>query len=73
MFGEWRVLKLRKHSALLIPVQSRSEETADLLAEKVRLSEEEAMLLTRKAKESESEVQRMRIAALKVQGKGGNT
>lgn len=46
--------------------QMRSEETADLLAEKARISEEEAMLLTKKAAEAESEVQRIKMAALKV-------
>ena len=44
----------------------RSEETADLLAEKARIAEEEALLLTQKATEAEAEVQRIKISAIKV-------
>ena len=44
----------------------RSEETADLLAEKSRTTEEEAMLLRQKAKEAENEVQRIKMAARQV-------
>jgi len=44
----------------------RSEETAELLAEKARVAEEEAMLLTQKAAEAESEIKRIKIAAIKV-------
>jgi hypothetical protein len=46
--------------------QVRSEEAADLLAEKVRVAEEEASLLSRKAAECEAEKQRMQLAAIKV-------
>ncbi|KAK2169142.1 hypothetical protein LSH36_12g20002 [Paralvinella palmiformis] len=45
----------------------RSEETADLLAEKARIAEEEALLLTQKAKEAEAEVQRIKMAAIKTE------
>ena len=44
----------------------RSEESADLLAEKARIAEEEALLLTRKSAEAEAEVQRIKISAMKV-------
>ena len=44
----------------------RSEETAELLAEKARVAEEEAMLLTQKAAEAESEIKRIKMAAIKV-------
>ena len=47
-------------------LQARSEETAELLAEKARIAEEEASLLTQKASEAESEVQRIRLTARKV-------
>lgn len=44
----------------------RSEETAELLAEKVKILDEEAMLLTQKAAEAEAEAQRIKISAIKV-------
>ena len=46
--------------------QRRSEETADLLAEKSRVAEEEAMLLSQKAAEAEQEITRLRLGAMKV-------
>jgi merlin protein len=47
-------------------LQLRSEETADLLAEKVRCAEEESGLLSRKAQEAEREIERARMAAFRV-------
>ena len=44
----------------------RSEETAELLAEKARIAEEEASLLTQKASEAEAENNRIRISVMKV-------
>ncbi len=44
----------------------RSEETADLLAEKVRIMDEEALLLREKSKEAENEVGRIKLSAIKV-------
>jgi len=44
----------------------RSEEAADLLAEKVRVAEEESHLLMRKATEADMEKQRIQLAAIKV-------
>jgi len=51
---------------LLFAGQVRSEEAADLLAEKVRIAEEESRLLMRKASEAEMEKQRIQLAAIKV-------
>lgn len=45
----------------------RSEETAELLAEKARVAEEEASLLTQKAAEAENEKNRLRITARKTE------
>lgn len=47
-------------------IQRRSEETADLLAEKSRVAEEEAMLLGQKASEAEHKITQFRLTALKV-------
>lgn len=45
--------------------QLRSEETADLLAEKAQIAEEEAKLLAHKAAEAEQERQRLEVTAMK--------
>eukprot|EP00058_Branchiostoma_floridae_P006402 XP_002591890.1 hypothetical protein BRAFLDRAFT_89407 [Branchiostoma floridae] len=45
--------------------QLRSEETADLLAEKAKIAEEEAMLLAQKASEAEQEMNRLQVSALR--------
>lgn len=47
-------------------MQRRSEESAELLAEKARVAEEESMLLTQKATDAEQELQRIRLSAMKV-------
>ena len=44
----------------------RSEETAELLAEKAQLAAEETQLLTKKAAEAEAEIQRIKLSAIKV-------
>lgn len=46
-------------------LQRRSEETADLLAEKSRVAEEEAALLSQKAAEAEQEITRLRLTAMR--------
>lgn len=46
-------------------MQLRSEETADLLAEKAQIAEEEAKLLAHKAAEAEQERQRLEVTAMK--------
>lgn len=44
----------------------RSEETAELLAEKAQIAEEEAQLLDQKASDAEMEMQRIKMAVMKV-------
>lgn len=46
--------------------QIRSEEAAELLAEKSRIAEEEASLLNQKASEAEMEAERIRQTAIQV-------
>ncbi len=50
---------------LSLCLQLRSEETADLLAEKAQIAEEEAKLLAHKAAEAEHDRQRLEVSALK--------
>uniref|UniRef100_A0A914WWM5 Moesin/ezrin/radixin homolog 1 n=1 Tax=Plectus sambesii TaxID=2011161 RepID=A0A914WWM5_9BILA len=45
----------------------RTEETAELLAEKARVSEEEALVLSKRASEAEAECQRIKIAQIKAE------
>lgn len=47
--------------------QRRSEETAELLAEKGRVAEEEASLLAQKAADAERENARLRLSAIKTE------
>lgn len=46
-------------------LQLRSEQTADLLAEKAQIAEEEAKLLAQKAAEAETEMQRIKVTAIR--------
>lgn len=48
-------------------LQLRSEQTADLLAEKAQIAEEEAKLLAQKAAEAETEMQRIKVTAIRGQ------
>ncbi|XP_041348880.1 merlin-like [Gigantopelta aegis] len=50
------------HEALL-----RSEKTADLLAEKVKIMDEEASLLRERAQEQDNEVHRIKLSAIKTE------
>lgn len=52
---------------LPVPLQLRSEQTADLLAEKAQIAEEEAKLLAQKAAEAETEMQRIKVTAIRGQ------
>ncbi|KAL5017365.1 hypothetical protein ScPMuIL_006954 [Solemya velum] len=45
----------------------RSEETAELLAEKAKIAEEEASLLKQKASEAEAEMRRIKISAIRTE------
>lgn len=56
---------MHQGSATLFAPQIRSEETADLLAEKAQIAEEEAKLLAHKAAEAEQERQRLEVTAMK--------
>lgn len=53
--------------ALPSSLQLRSEQTADLLAEKAQIAEEEAKLLAQKAAEAETEMQRIKVTAIRGQ------
>lgn len=54
-------------SPLPASLQLRSEQTADLLAEKAQIAEEEAKLLAQKAAEAETEMQRIKVTAIRGQ------
>lgn len=56
---------LKKKKCIVTICQIRSEETADLLAEKAQIAEEEAKLLAHKAAEAEQERQRLEVTAMK--------
>ena len=45
----------------------RSEETADLLAEKSAFAEQEAMLLQQKATEAENDLQRIKLSVIRTE------
>lgn len=69
------VFPLAEHLRPLLPSdrlpphvgQLRSEQTADLLAEKAQIAEEEAKLLALKAAEAETEMQRIKVNAMRGQ------
>ncbi|XP_077448214.1 NF2, moesin-ezrin-radixin like (MERLIN) tumor suppressor b [Stigmatopora argus] len=62
---ERRLFQLQDEARLANDALLRSEETADLLAEKAQIAEEEAKLLAHKAAEAEQERQRLEVNALK--------
>ncbi|XP_055590272.1 moesin/ezrin/radixin homolog 2 isoform X1 [Uranotaenia lowii] len=64
---EKRLIQLQEEMAAANEALRRSEEAAELLAEKNRLAEEEAMLLSHKALEVEQEINRMRMTARKTE------
>lgn len=64
---EQRILQYQEEIRLANEALKRSEETAELLAEKSRVAEEEAMLLNQKAIESEQELNRIRLTAMKTE------
>lgn len=64
---EQRLLQYQEEIRLANEALKRSEETADLLAEKSRIAEEEALLLSQKATEAEQEITRIRLSALKTE------
>ncbi|XP_053671751.1 moesin/ezrin/radixin homolog 2 [Anopheles nili] len=64
---EQRMMQLQEEMRVANEALHRSEEAAELLAEKNRLAEEEAMLLSHKAQEVEQEISRMRMTARKTE------
>nr|XP_039267928.1 merlin-like [Styela clava] len=64
---ERKLKEMQDESKAALDALSRSEETAELLAEKAKVAEEEAMLLKRKANHSEQEMQRVKTEFAKTQ------
>uniref|UniRef100_A0A8D3D4Q2 FERM domain-containing protein n=1 Tax=Scophthalmus maximus TaxID=52904 RepID=A0A8D3D4Q2_SCOMX len=62
---ERRLFQLQDEARLANEALLRSEETADLLAEKAQIAEEEAKLLAHKAADAEQERQRLEVTAMK--------
>uniref|UniRef100_A0A673H7F8 Merlin-like n=1 Tax=Sinocyclocheilus rhinocerous TaxID=307959 RepID=A0A673H7F8_9TELE len=62
---ERRMFQLQDEARMANEALLRSEETADLLAEKAQIAEEEAKLLAHKAAEAEQDRQRLEVTALK--------
>ncbi|XP_076042758.1 ezrin/radixin/moesin family protein merlin [Oratosquilla oratoria] len=64
---EQRLLQYQEEMRAANEALHRSEETAELLAEKSQIAEEEARLLTQKATEAEQECQRIRMLSAKTE------
>lgn len=64
---EQRLLQYQDEIRLANDALRRSEETAELLAEKGRVAEEEASLLAQKAADAERENARLRLSAIKTE------
>jgi len=64
---EYRVGQYQEEVRLAKEALQRSEESAELLAEKAMVAEQEAVLLQQKASEAESEVQRVKLAVIKTE------
>ncbi|KAF5894636.1 merlin, partial [Clarias magur] len=62
---ERRLLHLQDEALMANEALLRSEETADLLAEKAQIAEEEAKLLAQKAAEAEQEIYRIKMTAIR--------
>ncbi|XP_038844275.1 neurofibromin 2a (merlin) [Salvelinus namaycush] len=62
---ERRLIQLQDEAHMANDALLRSEETADLLAEKAQIAEEEAKLLSQKASEAEAEMQRIKVTAIR--------
>ncbi|XP_062873699.1 NF2, moesin-ezrin-radixin like (MERLIN) tumor suppressor a [Trichomycterus rosablanca] len=60
-----RFIQLQDEALMANEALMRSEETADLLAEKAQIAEEEAKLLAQKAAEAEQEIQRIKVTAIR--------
>uniref|UniRef100_A0A3B3V4A1 NF2, moesin-ezrin-radixin like (MERLIN) tumor suppressor n=1 Tax=Poecilia latipinna TaxID=48699 RepID=A0A3B3V4A1_9TELE len=64
---ERRLIQLQDEAHMANEALLRSEQTADLLAEKAQIAEEEAKLLAQKAAEAETEMQRIKVTAMRGQ------
>uniref|UniRef100_A0A8C4F3S0 NF2, moesin-ezrin-radixin like (MERLIN) tumor suppressor a n=1 Tax=Dicentrarchus labrax TaxID=13489 RepID=A0A8C4F3S0_DICLA len=64
---ERRLMQLQDEAHMANEALLRSEQTADLLAEKAQIAEEEAKLLAQKAAEAETEMQRIKVTAIRGQ------
>ncbi|XP_061750133.1 merlin-like isoform X6 [Nerophis ophidion] len=64
---ERRLMQLQDQAHTANQALLRSEQTADLLAEKAQVAEEEAKLLAQKAAEAETETQRVKVTAMRGQ------
>uniref|UniRef100_A0A3B3HZJ5 Merlin n=1 Tax=Oryzias latipes TaxID=8090 RepID=A0A3B3HZJ5_ORYLA len=64
---ERRLVQLQDEAHMANEALLRSEQTADLLAEKAQIAEEEAKLLAQKAAEAEAEMQRIKVTAMRGQ------
>ncbi|KAJ8043804.1 Merlin [Holothuria leucospilota] len=60
-----QLLHFQDQSRLAQDALVRSEEAAELLAEKAQIAEEEALLLAQKAAQTEQEIQRIQVQAIK--------
>ncbi|XP_064612057.1 merlin-like [Liolophura sinensis] len=64
---ERRMMALQDEVRSANEALARSEESAELLAEKARIAEEEALLLRQKDSETEAEIKRMRLTSMKTE------
>ncbi|XP_019741347.1 merlin isoform X1 [Hippocampus comes] len=62
---ERRLVRLQDEARMANEALLRSEQTADLLAEKAQIAEEEAKLLAQKAAEAEAEMKRIKATAMR--------
>ncbi|XP_054466221.1 NF2, moesin-ezrin-radixin like (MERLIN) tumor suppressor a isoform X4 [Anoplopoma fimbria] len=62
-----RLIQLQDEARMANEALLRSEQTANLLAEKAKIAEEEAELLAQKADEAETEMQRIKVTAIRGQ------
>ncbi|TRY64340.1 hypothetical protein TCAL_00844 [Tigriopus californicus] len=64
---EQRLIQYQEEVRIAKEALQRSEEAADLLAEKSMIAEQEAMLLQQKATEAENELQRIKLSVIKTE------
>lgn len=62
---EQRILQYQEEVRIAKEALQRTEEAADLMAEKSMIAEQEAMLLQQKATEAENELQRIKLSVIK--------